>query len=104
MKKAYVIAGLAVILTALMIAFPPPLYPAQPLAVKTISVPVTVLTGDTLNGICSRMALKYGDVRSDLREITYSVKQLNGKTNSAVYAGETIIVELVVPDDTLAGR
>lgn len=99
MKKAYVIAGIAVILTAIMIAFPPGAEPAT----KTIHVPVTVHTGDTLNSICGPLAVEYGDVREDLREIVYEVQRLD-KLPDKIYPGDKLIIPLVVPDDTLGRR
>ena len=38
---------------------------------KTITVPVRVYSGDTLDDICRKAALKYDNVRNDLREIVY---------------------------------
>lgn len=99
MKKYCIIAGIAAVLLAIMIAFPPPAEPA----IETIHVPVTVHTGDTLNNICSPLAVKYGDVRKDLREIVYEVRQLN-KIPDKIYPGDKLILPLVVPADALGRR
>lgn len=97
MKKYCIIAGMAVILSAT--AF---LLQAGP-ATKTIHVPVTVQIGDTLNSICSPLAVKYGDVRKDLREIVYEVRQLNN-VSDIIYPGDKLIVPLVVPADAVGRR
>ncbi len=98
MKKAYIIAGIAVILTALMMAFPPQAEPAK----STISVPVTVQTGDTLKSICQELADAYGDTR-DWREITYYTKKQNNKWG-AILPGDKLIVPLEVPAENALGR
>lgn len=99
MKQYLILADIAVILTAIMIAF---LLQAEP-ATKTIHVPVTVRVGDTLNSICSPLAVEYGDVRKDLREIVYEVRQLN-KVSDKIYPGDKLIVPLVVPVDAMGRR
>lgn len=63
---------------------------------REIIVPVTVKTGDTLDGILIRVADEYGD-RRDYREIRYHVKADNGKTDSAIFPGEALNIRLVVP-------
>lgn len=98
MKKAYIIAGAAAILVAVMIAFPPTAEPAK----TTISVPVTVHTGDTLKSICQELADAYGDTR-DWREITYYTQKQNNKWG-AILPGDKLIVPLEVPAENALGR
>lgn len=101
MKKAYIIAGIAIILTALMIAFPPTAEPAT----EKIIVPARVYCGDTLNGICSRAALEYGDVRDDLRAIVYDTRKHNYLPDeNLIQPGDIILVELEVPKENALGR
>ena len=102
MKKAYAIAGMAVILVAVMIAFPPTAEPAT----EKIIVPERVYCGDTLNAVCSRAALEHGDVREDLRAIIYDTRKHNNlRANDLVQPGDIILVELEVPaENALAGR
>ena len=101
MKKAYIIAGIAVVLTAIMVAFPPQAEPAT----EKIVVPQRVYCGDTLNGICSRAAIEYGDVRDDLRAIVYDTRQHNNlPANDLIQPGDIILVELEVPADALGRR
>ena len=102
MKKAYIIAGLAAILIALMIVFPPTAEPAT----EKIIVPERVYSGDTLNSVCSRAALEHGDVRDDLRAIVYDTrKQNNLPAGDLIQPGDIILVQLEVPaQNALAGR
>lgn len=102
MKKAYIIAGIAVILTALMIVFP---LRAEP-ATEKIIVPARVYCGDTLSDICSRAAIEHGDVRDDLRAIVYDTRKHNNlRANDLIQPGDIILVELEVPaENALAGR
>lgn len=101
MKKAYIIAGLAAILVALMIAFPPTAEPAT----EKIIVPERVYCGDSLNSVCSRAALEHGDVRDDLRAIVYDTRKHNNlRANDLVQPGDIILVELEVPAENALGR
>lgn len=101
MKKAYIIAGIAVVLTAIMIAFPPQAEPAT----EKIIVPERVYCGDTLNAVCSRAAIEHGDVRDDLRAIVYDTRQHNNlPANDLIQPGDIILVELEVPADALGRR
>lgn len=101
MKKAYIIAGAAVILTAIMVAFPPTAEPAT----EKVIVPERVYYGDTLSGVCSRAALRHGDVRDDLRAIVYDTRQHNNlPANDLIQPGDIILVELEVPADALGRR
>ena len=102
MKKAYIIAGLAAILVAVMIAFPPTAEPAT----EKIIVPARVYCGDTLNSVCSRAALEHGDVREDLRAIVYDTrKQNNLPACDLIQPGDIILVHLEVPvENALEGR
>lgn len=88
--KKYAVAAFLIVLVAVMIAFPPSAEPAK----TTITVPVTVHTGDTLNSICSELAASYGDER-DIREITYYVQKQNNKWGN-IYPGDKLVVELLV--------
>ena len=98
MKKAYIIAGIAVILTAIMMAFPPQ-------ATEKIIVPERVYCGDTLNAVCSRAAIEHGDVRDDLRAIVYDTRQHNNlPADDLIQPGDIILVELEVPADALGRR
>lgn len=101
MKKVYVIAGIAVILTAIMIAFPPQAEPAT----EKIIVPERVYCGDTLSAVCSRAAIEHGDVRDDLRAIVYDTRQHNNlPADDLIHPGDIILVELEVPADALGRR
>ena len=81
--KKYIIAAFLAVLTAIMIAFPPSVEPAK----TTISVPVTVHTGDTLKG----------DTR-DWREITYYAQKQNNKWD-VIYPGDKLVIELVIENE-----
>ena len=90
--KKYLIAGIFIALAAWFAA--DALFPDT----KTITVPVRVFSGDTLDDICSRAALKYGDVRNDLREIVYYTCKRNNITDAdLIQPGDVILVELEVP-------
>lgn len=90
MKKHCLIAGIVVIMLAIMAFYPPPAEPAK----TAIVVPVTVHTGDTLNSICNELANLYGDKR-DLREITYYAQKHNNKWGN-IYPGDKLAIELLV--------
>ena len=96
--KKYIVAAFLIVLTAIMIAFPPSVEPAK----TTISVPVTVDTGDTLKLICQELAAAYGDTR-DWREITYYTQKQNNKWG-AILPGDKLIVPLEVPVENALGR
>ena len=101
MKKAYLIAVLAVILVALMIVFPPTAEPAT----EKIIVPERVYCGDTLNTVCSRAAQEHGDVREDLRAIVYDTRKHNNlPADDLIQPGDIILVELEVPVENALGR
>lgn len=98
MKKTYIIAGIAVILTAIMVVFPSQAEPAT----EKIVVPERVYCGDTLNAVCSRAAIEHGDVRDDLRAIVYDTRQINNlPANDLIQPGDIILVVLEVPADAL---
>ena len=90
--KKYIVAAFLAVLTAIMIAFPPSVEPAQ-----KISVPVTVYQGDTLSSICIDLAEKYGDSR-DWREIVYYAKEQNN-IDKYIQPGDKLIIELVVENE-----
>ena len=101
MKKAYIIAGVAAILVAVMIAFPPTAEPAT----EKIVVPERVYCGDTLSAVCSRAAIEHGDVRNDLRAIVYDTRLHNNlPADDLIQPGDIILVELEVPADALGRR
>ena len=101
MKKAYIIAGLAAILVALMIVFPPTAEPAT----EKIIVPERVYCGDTLNTVCSRAALEHGDVRDDLRAIVYDTRRCNNLPgDDLIQPGDIILVQLEVPAKNALAR
>lgn len=101
MKKAYIIAGAAVILTAIMVAFPPTAEPAT----EKVIVPERVYYGDTLSGVCSRAALRHGDVRDDLRAVMYDTLEHNHIPDvNLIQPGDVILVELEVPAKNALGR
>lgn len=97
MKKTHIaaVAGAAIILAASAIAYK---ISAEAAQTKTICIPVTVQAGDTLNSICGPLAIKYGDVRVDLREVTYGVQRHNNAWGN-IYPGDKLIIPLVVPAD-----
>lgn len=101
MKKAYIIAGAAAILVALMIAFLPTAEPAT----EKIIVPERVYCDDSLNSVCSRAALEHGDVRDDLRAIVYDTRKHNNlPANDLIQPGDIILVEMEVPAENALGR
>lgn len=59
-----------------------------------VYVPVTVHTGDTLSGICIKLAQQYGDDR-DWREIVYYAQEHNGK-KQFLQPGDRLVIELLV--------
>lgn len=91
--KKYIVAAFLAVLTAIMIAFPPSVEPAK----TTISVPVTVHSGDTLKSICQELAAAYGDTR-DWREITYYAQKQNNKWD-VIYPGDKLVIELVIENE-----
>lgn len=60
----------------------------------TVSVPTTVHYGQTLWGICERVADEYNDTR-DLREIVYETAAHNGIKGGMLYAGQKIEVRVM---------
>ena len=90
--KKYLITGFLIILVGWYAAGA--LFPET----KTITVPVRVYSGDTLDDICRKAALKYDDVRNDLREIVYyTYKRNNIADEDLIQPGDVILVELEVP-------
>lgn len=61
---------------------------------EAVYVPVTVSLNDTLFGICSELADKYGDER-DIRDIVYYAKVQNG-VDRYIQPGDKLVVELFV--------
>lgn len=59
---------------------------------STVSVPVTVFSGDTLWSICEREADIAGDTR-DIRAIIYET-QIHNNIKGAIYAGQQIEVRV----------
>ncbi|PWM78635.1 MAG: hypothetical protein DBY32_03920 [Phascolarctobacterium sp.] len=91
MKKYCIVAGIALIMLAVMALYPPPAEPSE-----KIYVPVTVHAGDTLGIICRELAATYGDER-DWREIVYFVQKQNKlNTREPIRPGDKLIVELLV--------
>lgn len=89
--KIFIIGIVMIALLTLMVAFPPTAEPTE-----KIIVPARVYSGDTLNSVCSRAALEHGDVRDDLRAITYGTKRLNNMQGDDIYTGDILLVELEV--------
>ena len=90
-----------VILTAIMVAFPPTAEPAT----EKVIVPERVYYGDTLSGVCSRAALRHGDVRDDLRAVMYDTLEHNHIPDvNLIQPGDVILVELEVPAQKCAGK
>lgn len=90
--KKYLISGIFIALAAWFVA--DTLFQET----KIITVPVKVYSGDTLDDVCSRAALEYGDVRDDLREIVYyTCKRNNIQDENLIQPGDVILVELEVP-------
>lgn len=87
--KKYLIAGIFIALAAWFAA--DALFPDT----KTITVPVKVYSGDTLDGICIRLAEKYGDERN-YKEISWYAQKKNG-VGEFIYPGQVLYIELEVP-------
>lgn len=87
--KKYLIAGFLIILAGW--------YAAGALftETKTITVPVRVYSGDTLDGICIELAEKYGDTRN-YKEISYYAQKKNGVQN-LIHPGQVLYIDLEVP-------
>ena len=64
---------------------------------KTITVPAVVYSGDTLDGICIRLAEKYGDTRS-YKEISWYAQKKNN-IERYIYPGQKLYIDLEVPVD-----
>ena len=64
---------------------------------KTITVPAVVYSGDTLDGVCIRLAEKYGDTRS-YKEISWYAQKKNN-IERYIYPGQKIYIDLEVPVD-----
>lgn len=62
---------------------------------QSITVPVTVKSGDTLYGIVVDLADQYGDER-DIREIMYYAAEENNKHNKNIFPGEVLNIHLEV--------
>ncbi len=62
---------------------------------QSITVPVTVKAGDTLDGLIIKLADQYGDTR-DYREIRCQVKHDNQKSDSSIFPGEVLNIRLEV--------
>ena len=87
--KKYLIAAFFIILAgwyAASVLFPP---------TKTITVPVKVYAGDTLDSICIRLAEKYGDERN-YKEISWYAQEKNG-VGEFIYPGQVLYIDLEVP-------
>lgn len=87
--KKYLIAGIFIALVSWFAA--DALFPDT----KTITVPVVVYSGDTLDGICIRLAEKYGDERN-YKEISWYAQEKNG-VGEFIYPGQVLYIELEVP-------
>lgn len=87
--KKYLIAGIFIALAPWFAA--DALFPDT----KTITVPVVVYSGDTLDGICIRLAEKYGDERS-YKEISWYAQKKNG-VGKFIYSGQVLYIDLEVP-------
>ena len=62
---------------------------------QSITAPVTVKAGDTLDGLIIKLADQYGDAR-DYREIRCQVKHDNQKSDSSIFPGEVLNIRLEV--------
>lgn len=91
MKKFAIIAAFLVTAVAVMAAYP---LRAEPSKV-TIAVPVTVHTGDSIDGICIELAEKYGDTRN-YKEISYYAQKKNN-VGRYIYPGQKLYIDLEVP-------
>ena len=87
--KKYLIAGFLIILAGWYAACA--LFPET----KTITVPVTVYEGDSIDGICIEMAEKYGDTRN-YKEISYYAQKKNN-VGRYIYPGQKLYIDLEVP-------
>ena len=87
--KKYLIAGFLIILAGW--------YAAGTLftETKTITVPVRVYSGDTLDGICIELTEKYGDTRN-YKEISYYAQKKNN-IGRYIYPGQKLYIDLEVP-------
>lgn len=63
---------------------------------KTVSVPVVVHSGDTLDGIVLKLADKYGDER-DYRVIRHYAIKDNKISQCLIYPGDLLNIRLEVP-------
>lgn len=86
--KKYLIAGIFIALAAWFAA--DAMFPDT----KTITVPVRVYAGDTLDGICIRLAEKYGDTRN-YKEISYYAQKKNN-IGRYIYPGQRLYIDLEV--------
>ena len=87
--KKYLIAGFLIILAGWYAAGA--LFPET----KTITVPVTVYEGDSIDGICIELAEKYGDMRN-YKEISYYAQKKNN-IGRYIYPGQKLYIDLEVP-------
>lgn len=87
--KKYLIAGFLIILAGWYAAGA--LFPET----KTITVPVTVYEGDSINGICIELAEKYGDTRN-YKEISYYAQKKNN-IGRYIYPSQKLYIDLEVP-------
>lgn len=87
--KKYLIAGFLIILAGWYAASA--LFPET----KTITVPVTVYEGDSIDGICIELAEKYGDTRN-YKEISYYAQKKNN-IGRYIYPGQKLYIDLEVP-------
>lgn len=95
--KIFIIGMVMIALVTVMAIFPPG---AEPADTKKIIVPAKVYCGDTLNSICSRVALEHGDVREDLREIVNNVRRQNNIQDAdVIQPGTILLIELEVPKE-----
>ena len=87
--KKYLITGFLIILVGWYAAGA--LFPET----KTITVPVTVYEGDSIDGICIELAEKYGDTRN-YKEISYYAQKKNN-VGRYIYPGQKLYIDLEVP-------
>ena len=87
--KKYLIAGIFIALAAWYAA--EVMFPET----KTITVPVTVYEGDSIDGICIELAEKYGDTRN-YKEISYYAQKKNN-VGRYIYPGQKLYIDLEVP-------
>lgn len=86
--KKYLIAGIFIALAAWYAA--EVMFPDT----KTITVPVRVYAGDTLDDICIRLAEQYGDERN-YKEISWYAQQKNN-VGRYIFPGQTLFIDLEV--------